>query len=125
MADEYDAQITFCHTADLAATARFYEQVLGLPLALDQGECRVYRVRAGAFLGFCARPGAPRPQGVILTLVCDDVDGRCRELARRGVVFEKPPAHNSRYRIYHCFFRDPSGYLLEIQRFEDPAWDPG
>jgi len=25
-------------------------------------------------------------------------------------------------RIYHCFLRDPNGYLLEIQRFLDPAW---
>jgi hypothetical protein len=24
--------------------------------------------------------------------------------------------------IYHCFLRDPNGYLIEIQRFLDPAW---
>lgn len=125
MPDEFDAQITFCYTPDLAATARFYGGLLGLPLVLDQGPCRIYRVRAGAFLGFCERAGAPRPDGVILTLVCEDVDARCRLLAGRGVVFEKPPAHNERFRIYHCFFRDPNGYLLEIQRFDDPAWDSG
>ena len=121
---DFDAQVTFCYTRDLAATARFYQEVLGLSLVLDQGPCRIYRVREGAFLGFCEREGAAVPDGVILTLVTEDVDGRCQELASRGVEFEKPPAHNPRFRIYHCFFRDPNGYLLEIQRFEDPAW-PG
>ena len=27
-------------------------------------------------------------------------------------------------KIYHFFFRDPNGYMLEIQRFENPNW-PG
>lgn len=121
-ARDFDAQVTFCYTADLDTVAAFYEYTLGLPLVLDQGVCRIYRVREGAFLGFCARDDAPRPEGVILTLVADDVDARWRELQARGVVFEAPPARNPRFNIYHCFFRDPAGYLLEIQRFDDPAW---
>ena len=27
-----------------------------LPLAVDQGDCRIYRVNPGAFIGVCARP---------------------------------------------------------------------
>jgi catechol 2,3-dioxygenase-like lactoylglutathione lyase family enzyme len=118
----FDAQVTFCYTADLEKTARFYEEVLGLPLALDQGACRIYRVAGRAFLGFCRREEAARPEGIILTLVADDVDGWARRLLERGVVLEKPPAFNPAYNIYHCFLRDPSGYLVEIQRFEDPRW---
>jgi catechol 2,3-dioxygenase-like lactoylglutathione lyase family enzyme len=30
----------------------------------------------------------------------------------------KPPAHNPRYGIYHCFLHDPNGYLVEIQSFQ-------
>ena len=37
-------------------------------------------------------------------------------------MIEKPPTHNPEFAIYHFFFRDPSGYLLEIQRFDDPRW---
>jgi hypothetical protein len=49
--------------------------VLGLPLALDQGDCRIYRVGESSFLGFCQRAEAPQqPSGVILTLVTDEVD---------------------------------------------------
>jgi catechol 2,3-dioxygenase-like lactoylglutathione lyase family enzyme len=122
---DLEAQITFCFTANLEATARFYEEVLGLPLALDQGSCRIYRTAAGAYLGFCERKEGASPEGVILTLVTDDVDGWYERLSRRGVEFEKKPTHNPKYRIYHCFLRDPDGYLIEIQRFEDPRWNAG
>ncbi len=37
---------------------------------------------------------------------------RASNLAAQGVVFEKPPADNPRYGIYHCFLRDPNGYLI-------------
>jgi catechol 2,3-dioxygenase-like lactoylglutathione lyase family enzyme len=140
----FDAQITFLYTRDLEGTARFYEQTLGLPLKLDQGSCRIYRTSPDGYLGFCQRadapgantspganaspgtdagPGAASDHGagqVILTLVTPEVDNWYERLRDRGVVFEKPPAENPTYRIYHCFLRDPNGYLIEIQRFLHP-----
>jgi catechol 2,3-dioxygenase-like lactoylglutathione lyase family enzyme len=118
-----DEQITFCYVRDLAETSRFYEKTLGLPLALDQGDCRIYQVTAAAFVGFCERKwAAPGAAGVILTLVVQDVDAWYAHLQAHGVVFEAPPALNSRYGIYHVFLRDPDGYLIEIQHFQDPDW---
>ena len=123
----FDAGITFCYTRDLEKTARFYEDVMGLPLVLDQGACRIYRVAAGAFVGFCRKTGALKESGagssgVILTLVTDKVDAWYERLHAEGIIFEKPPTLNPRFNIYHCFLRDPNGYLIEIQRFHDPAW---
>jgi catechol 2,3-dioxygenase-like lactoylglutathione lyase family enzyme len=118
----FDAGITFCYTRDLKRTARFYEDVLGLPLVLDQGGCRIYRVSDGAYFGFCEREEVGSPKGVILTFVTQDVDSWYEKLSRQGVEFEKAPAFNPDYNIYHCFLRDPDGNLLEIQRFEDPRW---
>lgn len=120
--DAFDAQITFCYTPDLEATARFYEEVLGLELALDQGVCRIYRVASGAFLGFCTRADAPRPESIILTFVTSDADEWYARLRARGVTCEQSPAYNTEFQIYHCFMRDPNGYRIEIQRFEDPRW---
>lgn len=118
-----EQQITFLRTADLAMTAGFYESVLGLPLILDQGSCRIYRTGGTAFVGFCRHLEAPAlPQGIILTLVSGDVDGWYRYLQEHGVIVERAPAHNPRFNIYHFFFRDPNGYLIEIQQFLDPAW---
>ena len=88
-----DAQITFCLVADLAASSHFYGELLGLDLALDQGTCRIFRTRPGAYLGFCEKVDAPRPEGVILTLVTDDVDGFAHMLRRRGVARIRGSAH--------------------------------
>lgn len=116
-------QVTFVYTRDLAASADFYATTLGLPLVLDQGLCRIYRVGRDAFLGVCHADNAPQPpQGIILTLVSDDVDGWYDYLRGRGVAVEKPPTFNATYNIYHLFLRDPAGYLVEIQTFRDPAW---
>lgn len=119
---DLEAQITFLYTRDLAETAHFYEEILGLTLKLDQGSCRIYRVSAGGYLGFCQRSevAAEASERIILTLVTQDVDGWYERLCARGVVFEHPPATNPRYNIYHFFLRDPNGYLVEIQRFLHP-----
>ena len=115
-------QITFLYTPDLTATARFYENIIGLELVLDQGTCRIYATAPNSYLGFCERIPAADPKSIIFTLVTPDVDGWYGFLKEQGVVFEKPPAYNPQYQIYHCFLRDPNGYLIEIQRFEDPRW---
>lgn len=116
-------QITFFYTSDLAATAYFYERVVGLELVLDQGACRIYRTSQAAYLGFCQREetGQVHPD-VIFTLVTPQVDEWYTHLSEKGVIFENPPAFNPRYNIYHCFLRDPNGYLIEIQQFLDPGW---
>lgn len=118
-----DQQVTFLYCADLERTARFYQDLFQLDLALDQGSCRIYHVSEHAFVGFCQKADQPPSKdGVILTLVAQDVDGWYRYLSERGAQIEKPPALNPNYNIYHMFLRDPDGYLIEIQRFLDPAW---
>ena len=118
-----DSQIIFFSTTDLDRTSDFYEDILGLPLTLDQGSCRIYSVAKGAHIGFCLKNEMPPAGGVIITLVMEDVDAYCEKLRASGVVFEKGPIFNPQYNIYHCFFRDPNGYLIEVQRFEDPNWN--
>jgi catechol 2,3-dioxygenase-like lactoylglutathione lyase family enzyme len=122
MDEKIDAHIVFLATTDLSATAAFYEETLGLTLALDQGKCRIYRVAEKAYLGFCARAEPTSSDGVIVTLVSQDVDAWYQELKIQGVDFEKKPTYHPEFKIYHCLLRDPNGYLVEIQRFEDPSW---
>jgi catechol 2,3-dioxygenase-like lactoylglutathione lyase family enzyme len=115
-------QITFLDTRDLGRTADFYERILGLRLARDQGTCRIYHVAGSAYVGFCERADAPPATagGLTLTLITADVDEWCRHLKAHGVEFVKEPGDNPLYRIYNAFVRDPNGYLVEIQRFWEP-----
>lgn len=124
-----EQQITFLFTQDLNETAQFYEQTLCLQLKLDQGACRIYTITENSYLGFCQKAPASGAQQdsvehseVIFTLVTQEVDEWYTFLEDQGVKFEKPPAINPVYNIYHCFLRDPNGYLIEIQEFLDPAW---
>lgn len=119
-----ESEITFFYTHELEISARFYEDVLGLELWLDQGSCRIYRVSNDGYVGLCQSNEAKTPptdkqSNVIFTLVTQQVDEWFKYLTLRGVEFEKPPELNEKYNIYHCFLRDPNGYLIEIQRFEN------
>ncbi len=118
-----EQQITFLYTDNLTNSAHFYENKLGLTLWLDQGSCRIYSVCGSAYLGLCqtSETSVPPPDGksgVIFTLVTQQVDEWYEHLKKSGVEFEKPPTLNEKYKIYHCFLRDPNGYLIEIQRFD-------
>lgn len=125
-----DQQVTFLYCGDLDAVDDFYRDVLGLPLVLDQGACRIYRTGRDSFVGFCRSTenmGSQPATGVILTLVVGDraeVDRWHDYLQHRGAngSIERPPVLNTRFNIYHLFLRDPAGYLVEIQAFLDTAW---
>ncbi|MGJ5631302.1 VOC family protein [Nostoc edaphicum] len=120
---QIEQQVTFFSTSNLNISTEFYEQKLGLELWLDQGTCRIYTISGSGYLGLCQAseiltPPADKQSSVIFTLVTQQVDEWFEYLKERGIEFEKPPMLNEKYNIYHCFFRDPDGYLIEIQRFE-------
>lgn len=123
--DLFDQQVVFLPTGDLGRADHFYRVLLGLPLVLDQGVCRIYRTGPFAFLGVCEHLVADSAAGAIVTLVSDDVDGWYQRLVAAGVGFDKPPSRNEKFGIYHVFVQDPDGNVLEIQRFEDPGWPLG
>jgi len=117
--------ITFLYVEDLEASDRFYSGILGLRLVVDQGSCRIFRVAADAYLGVCERPGRTGPEGLIVTLVSEEVDSWHDRLTALGVPVEQEPRRSDLYGVYHAFYRDPDGYLVEIQRFRDPDWAAG
>ena len=119
---DFDQQVTFLLVADLDASTDFYVEKMGLHVVLDQGDCRILQVTDTAFVGLCQRADRGDPSAILLTLVTNDVDGHHERLSKAGVTCEKPPALHPKYNVYHAFYRDPDGYLVEVQRFLDPAW---
>lgn len=113
--------IAFFGTKDLEVTHGFYSNLLGLPLVIDQGTCRIYRAPGGGFIGFCEHLEVCQAgRAPIITLVTDDVDGVYETLIQAGTKVSSEPKFNENYGIYHFFAQDPQGYTVEIQRFERP-----
>lgn len=122
----FDQLVVFVSVADLERSHAFYAGLLGLEMVLDQGQCRIYRVAADAFLGVCHSPDvAGRTEGAIVTLVTDEVDAAYERAIDGGAVGVHPPAYNPRFDIYHAFLADPDGTRVEIQQFRDPSWPRG
>ena len=117
---KFDQLIAFYPVRDLAETSHFYGNTLGLELVRDQGVCRIYRVGAEAYLGFCTHMHDEPLGSMIITLVTPEVDTWHSFLITAGVPCSSPPTYNSRFGIYHAFYRDPNGYAVEIQQFDLP-----
>ena len=131
----FAGQVTMLRSADLDRAHRFYAGRLGLPLVLDQGACRIYRVSRDGAIGLCHdrdhhrgrdRDREPHPADgsvePVLTLVTPDVDGWADRLQGAGVALDTPPRNDERLGVRHCFLRDPDGHRVELQSFLSPDW---
>ncbi|PXW70234.1 catechol 2,3-dioxygenase-like lactoylglutathione lyase family enzyme [Loktanella sp. PT4BL] len=111
--------ITFLYYRDLPSAMAFYEDILGLPLAIDQGWCKIYRICAGAHVGLVDESrGMNKWQAVKPVQLCirvRDVDAwyayaQEEDLANLSDLFV-----NDALGIRAFVFNDPEGYQIEIQ----------
>lgn len=121
----FDQMINFRYVADLGRSKIFYEEIMGFPLRLDQGACRIVETnqQGGGLLGYCVNQEKSALTGSgIITLVTTEVDEWYEYLLGRAVKISQPPTFNQKFKIYHFFFEDPDGHRLEIQEFRDSDW---
>ena len=116
--------ITFLYYRDLPGAMDFYEGVLGLPLAIDQGWCKIYRLAAGAHVGLVDEArGMHRAQDgdkpVQLCLRVPDVAAWHRHAEARGAANLSKLSENAALGIRAFVFDDPEGYQIEIQSVLD------
>jgi predicted enzyme related to lactoylglutathione lyase len=111
--------ITLLYYRDLAAASRFYEDVLGLTLAIDQGWSRIYRLCAGAHVGLVDETkGMHRAYPVKPVQVClrvPDVEAWHGWIASQGVAGLSAVKQNDALGIRAFVFEDPEGYQIEVQ----------
>jgi len=117
--DKTSKLITFLYYVDLPGAMAFYEDVLGLSLAIDQGWSKIYTVTPNGYLGLVDEAhGSHRSHPVKPVQVClrvDDVDAWCAFLQSRGVAIVKGPKDVPALGIRVIVFDDPEGYQIEIQ----------
>jgi len=116
----FDGAITFLPTLNLAQTRDFYIGVLGLKLVVDQKSCLIFQIQDGVQFGFCQSEDALKdPTRIVLCLLTNDVEAWHENLFAQGIPCEGEPVSNPTYDITHFYVRDPNGYRIEIQRFND------
>jgi lactoylglutathione lyase len=112
-------QITFLYYRDLPAAMRFYEQVLGLDLAIDQGWSKIYRITDGGYVGLVDETrGSHRANPVKPVQLCirvADVDAWHAWVTSQNVEALRGPKSNQELKIRAFVFNDPEGYQIEIQ----------
>jgi catechol 2,3-dioxygenase-like lactoylglutathione lyase family enzyme len=117
-----DYAITFFYYDDLAPIARFYEDVLGFELVVDQGLARIYRVGRSFFGIVDGNKGHLRTtpkSAALFCMVTDDVEGWHAKLSAAGVP-KLTEIRSATYCDRFFFFEDPAGYALQVQHFRDP-----
>lgn len=117
--------ITFLYYRNLPAAMRFYEDVLGLTLAIDQGWSKIYRVADGAHIGLVDEArgmnkwAETKPVQVCIRVA--DVDAWYGWCGEAGVADLSEVFENDALGIRAFVFRDPEGYQLEIQSATRPG----
>ncbi len=108
--------IIFYQTTNLEELHRFYVDLIGATLWLDQGGCRIYKF-GNMLFGFCQRDKIET--GGLLTFVYPDRDGVDKIYQKIKDIAEARPVDNPDYRIYHFYALDPDGRAIEFQYFWD------
>jgi predicted enzyme related to lactoylglutathione lyase len=111
--------ITFLYYVDLPAAMRFYEDVMGLKLEIDQGWSKIYRVTPNGYVGLVDETrGSHRAHPVKPVQICmrvADVDAWAEYIRGQGIEILRGPRSNEELKIRAFIFNDPEGYQLEIQ----------
>jgi len=111
--------ITFLYVRDLPRAMRFYGELLGLPLAIDQGWCKIYEIAEAAHVGLVDEAHGMRrwseDKPVQLCLRVHDVEEWHRWIAAHTVEGLSDVWENDALGIRAFVFDDPEGYQIEIQ----------
>jgi lactoylglutathione lyase len=111
--------ITFFYYRDLDAAIRFYQEVMGFELAIDQGWSKIFRIVGSAYIGLVDeargmhRSTPEKP--VQLCIRVPDVEAwygyaKAKEIAHLSKLFV-----NDALGIRAFVFDDPEGYQIEVQ----------
>ena len=120
---QVQAGITFFYYKYLAAAQKFYEDVLGLRMMVDQGFCKIYQVSPTSFVGLVDEKqglhSASETKSVTLSFVTKQIDEWYEYLRSKGTKLREPISNSSQHPTRGFVAYDPEGYSLEFEKFLD------
>lgn len=117
------ANIVFLYYKDIPAAQRFYEDIIGLALTVDQGFAKIYQVSPTSFIGLVDESQglhrASQAKPVTVSFVTEQIDQWYDYLVSKGVKMRGPIGDATRHPTRGFVAYDPEGYFLEFERFLD------
>jgi lactoylglutathione lyase len=119
MSEKIKGVITWLYYRDLPSAQRFYEDIMGFKMEVDQGWSKIYNIRPGAYVGLVDeahgyhRANDIKP--VILCLNVEDAEHWYKKLSKSGLKIEEQPRESERLKIKVFMFKDLEGYTIEVQ----------
>lgn len=115
------ATVLWLYYDELAPAQRFWEELLGVELLVDQGWAKVYPVSPSGFLGLVdgARGLHEAADGgaVSVSFLTRDLDAWHRRAREAGLELRTPAITEERTRVRMFVAYDPGGYLVEWDTF--------
>ncbi|MEM9059193.1 MAG: VOC family protein [Pseudomonadota bacterium] len=118
--------ITFLYYRDLGRAEAFYRDVMGFPLAIDQGHlAKIMHIGGGAHVGLVDEAHGMNKwtaqKSVQLCVRVRDVDAWYAYIADQGAENLSEMFVNDQIGIRAFVFDDPEGYQIEIQTATRPS----
>jgi len=114
-------KISFLYFDDLESACEFFENILELELACDQGWSKIYRVSQGGYIGAVDRKKgaceATTRDCVLTSLVVKNHDEMVKRLEKAGIEFSYKPHYSESLQIKSLMFVGPEGYMFEVEEF--------
>ena len=104
---------------DPEASKRFYHDVLGIPINVDQEGLKCFD---SGWPGLDVDASVHFPGKVSISFLVDDIDAFAKELRSKGIVVDDPDDSHLGMRAFAL--EDPDGHRVEIQSPTDksPLW---
>jgi catechol 2,3-dioxygenase-like lactoylglutathione lyase family enzyme len=115
------ANIIWLYYIDLAEAQKFYEDVFGFDLLVDQGFARVYTSSPSVFLGLVDQAQGlhkfSEEKAVTVSFITEKIDSWYEQLLEKGLKMREKLADSGSIPVRAFVTSDLAGYFLEFDRF--------
>ena len=115
------SNLCFYPSLDLNAVTRFYTEIIGLSVVMNDKSQRVFSAGKGN-IGFVDYGDGLTASGhICISFNCESqeaVDAEYERIKKLGYPVRTAPAKHPKFPVYSFFLEDPNGYTVEFQKID-------